>query len=160
MGADIYIESIYDKMQKKYRPLFAAAVKKRDAAKSKERQEAYQQEVAKYFDLINGDEGYFRDSYNATSLFAQLGLSWWRDVGALLPKEGGHMSVSNMKKLLKMVESKELPKPKDLKLEYVKIDKGANSLENWHKMFAEKKVQFVAFLKRAIEMKEPIRCSI
>lgn len=115
MGADIYLNSIYKARQKKFRPSFNRAVKRRDTIgkeacvaagldpdtwgntrnaldanpKAKAAFEKAQARVDRAFEAIRGcgpDFGYFRDLYNETGLYGRLGRSWWRDVD--LAQEG------------------------------------------------------------------------
>jgi hypothetical protein len=151
MGADLYIRSITDPAREKHTPPFNDAVKSRDviARKSGDNSqaiEAAQALVEKYYDAMYPDTGYFRDSYNNSSLFWVLGLSWWNDTGDLLDDDG-NLSVDNARKLLAMVESAPLDIP----------DGAGKKAEAY---FTEKRARFIAFLKRAIELNEPIYCSI
>jgi hypothetical protein len=74
MGADLYIENIHYPLMRKYEPLFESAVRRRDSSPPKSKEaEAAQRDVTKYYDLMYS-EGYFRDSYNATSVLWRLGL--------------------------------------------------------------------------------------
>jgi hypothetical protein len=63
---------------------FDEAVARRDGLPedSAARNEA-QEDVERLYEKMY-EEGYFRDSYNASSVLWPLGLSWWTDVGALL----------------------------------------------------------------------------
>ncbi len=83
MGADVYLHSRFDDNKRKHSPAFDAAASARDLAANsgkKERAEKLQQEVEAAHDGIYAPDGYFRDSYNKSSLLWQLDLSWWRDV--------------------------------------------------------------------------------
>lgn len=161
MGADIYIKSLSDSCQAKYDPKFQEAVAKRDKCirGSKEAIEA-QKEVAKYYDLMYA-RGYFRDSYNATSLFGELGLSWWND---LKLDARGNLSVKKCKKLLEIVKARKLPSVAEmeanLKRSGAMIDDKDNSPAAWHKMFVNKKRRFIRFLNTAIKLNEPLHCSV
>ena len=76
MGADLCISKVFEDNSKKYKPLFDSAVALRDSAKPE--LEAQAQEIVSYFYDRMYSAGYFRDSYNSSSLFAVIGLSWWR----------------------------------------------------------------------------------
>lgn len=97
--------------------------------------------------------GYFRDSYNSTSLFWILGLSWW---GCKLIR-GGSMSVANAKKLLDIIQKKTLP---ILPTDWPGKNHCEGDAEGWNKYFQNKKINFENFLKQAIEANQPIRCSV
>jgi len=107
-----------------------------------------QNKVGKYYDKMY-EVGYFRDSYNGTSLFWRLGLSWWGLEEQGLMKDGV-ISTENAQKLLDMVESIDI-EPVDLawlEENNCKVDDGPDS---WNDFFTEKKERFVAFLKEAID---------
>lgn len=202
MGADLYINEIFEPNQTKYDKAFRAAVAERDAidipndvsgkiqkqiadALGKEVDffgpmldlpanmelpedlEAYREQYGEYVKAQNAvsenhnkmyEVGYFRDSYNGTSLFWRLGLSWWG-----LAEEGvindGIITPENAQMLLDTVESIDL-EPVDLQwLEenHCKVDDGPDS---WNEFFAEKKERFIAFLKEAIDNGYNITASV
>ncbi len=161
MGADLYIESLSEKALKKYEPLFEKAVAYRDSllnATEFERAQA-QKEVSKYYDLMHG-EGYFRDSYNGTSVLHVLGLSWWSND---FISSRGYMSVANAKKFKKLLESLQCPRVTKEYLEKnhcVVTKTGPDSVKGWQKYFDEKRVRLITFLDTAIKLKEKIRCSV
>ena len=151
MGADLYIEKIYDENEAKYRPLFYEAVKKRDEANDGVEKDRSQKEVEKYYEKMN-EVGYFRDSYNNSSLFWKLGLSWW---GCKLISKHGYISVANAKKLKKIVEAAPA---------IVITDEQAKGWSNTRaevqEYFDEKRTRFVEFLDTAINAKQKIRASV
>jgi hypothetical protein len=164
MGADIYLESKSNACFEKNKPLFDAAVKGRDSlgkhVSKKEKDEA-QALVNKYYNAMY-EEGYFRDSYNDSSLLWQLGLSWWTDVGELVNKKG-YMPVTKMKKFKTMLEDR------DVAIDLGKEEKGTQwgfadcteaQLKEWYDHFQEKKIELIKMVSVAIELKEPLRCSI
>jgi hypothetical protein len=107
--------------------------------------------------------GYFRDSYNDTSVLWRFGLSWWKDVSEpFVSKRTGLMSVRNTKKLLGMIDGKTIePVTKEWLIEKnVTVDDKSNSPENWNRYFNRKYKNLVKFLKTAIDLKEPIRASL
>lgn len=80
MGADIYLNSVYKANHAIWQPLFNEAVEERDrlqalgdTAEAKEMQTL----VEEYYDKMY-ERGYFRDSYNSTSLMWLLDMSWWQ----------------------------------------------------------------------------------
>jgi hypothetical protein len=162
MGADLYIEKIHHPLMQKYEPLFEAAVRRRDSFPSQSKEaEAAQREVTKYYDLMYS-EGYFRDSYNATSVLWRLGLSWWEDVTPLCTKKR-KLRHDKLRKFRDMVANAnlELPSKEEIENHSGKVDEeGENSLAEWHKYFIEKQNELLAFLDKAIELKSPIHCSL
>ena len=161
MGADLYIKSISDKVRAKYKPRFDKAVEMRERATKngdKVVEASSQALVEFYFNKLNGRQGYFRDSYNHSSLLWVLGLSWWGDINKMLDKNR-NLSVANTKKLLEMIKERKVPKTLVLNEEMVTIDDGENSLAEWRKSFVKRRVEFIKFLEKAIALREPIYCS-
>ena len=82
MGADLYLNSVFEKNWAKYEPKYSHWEKKRDALQKAGRKAAAEEaekEVSWYWDKIS-EKGYFRDNYNFSSLLWLFGLSWWEDV--------------------------------------------------------------------------------
>jgi len=153
MGADLYIKSISDASQRKYEPEWRKWINARDKAKTEEESKRCQQEAVKYFDLMYPEDGYFRDSYNASNLLWQFDLSWWRDIGPMLD-ENGYLSMPKIRALRDTVAPKGVPNPpKD-------VDKWDEDADTVYKYFVDKKERFLRFLDKAIELNEPIFCSI
>jgi hypothetical protein len=173
MGADIYLMSAYEKCRDKWQPEFDAAVQSRNSYRGADEKikAALQQRVSDAYEAMYA-EGYFRDSYNATSLFWLLGLSWWQDV-PMLKKRPGYLGVKAAKELLQKLENglqvnderfaawcdKHGPKAKH---DWDRIDfsKPDNDKAGWRKMFEEKHADLCKLLRKSIELKEPLRCSV
>ncbi len=83
MGAELYLRSEYDRLQKLHQSDFELAVAKRDTAKTAAEQNLAQREVERIHALMH-ESGYVKDPYNKFSLFGQLQLSWWNDVAKRL----------------------------------------------------------------------------
>lgn len=162
MGADLYIESVYRPNHDKYKKLFHRACIKRDIkAKTEDEKKKVQAEVDKYFNLMY-DKGYFRDPYNSCNVLWQMGLSWWTDCGDLLNKRTCCMSPINAKRFKKMIEERPLSsfnRWKRTKNGKKFVDR-TDPLEDWYEYFVEARQELIDFLNQAIEMKEPIWCSI
>lgn len=162
MGADLYLESKHKACYDKYHALFmeAAAARDKPGITEKEKAEA-QEKVSKYYNAMYS-EGYFRDSYNSSSLLWQLDLSWWSDIIPLVNKKG-YMAPTKMKKFKQMLLEK------DISLDLGKEAKGKDwtfdnvsekELKEWYDYFVEKKQELIDFIDTAIALKEPIRCSL
>jgi hypothetical protein len=162
MGADLYIQQIHKPIMDKYQPLFHAAVRKRDALpKGSKAAAGAQEEVTKCYDLMYS-EGYFRDSYNCTSVLWTLDLSWWRDVTPLCDEQRDRKG-ENLKKFREMVATANqwVPSRRQLKKQHATVDnEGENSLEEWHKYYKEEREKLLAFLNQAIELNTSIHCSL
>lgn len=161
MGADLYIQKLFKPNQEKYRPLFDAAVYTRDVTSSTEAQKKKAQDkVDEYYSKMYS-KGYFRDSYNSSSFFWRLGLSWWNDVIPMLNKKG-ELTVTKAKKLRYMVTSAEFkPATREELIQMgAAVDEEMNSVEAWNKSFLDARDEFVKFLDEAIKAKLPIYCSL
>lgn len=151
MGADLYINKIHKECQTKYSPIFDAAVKLRDSLpKDSLAADRAQGEVEKAYDLLYS-EGYFRDSYNESSLLWTLGLSWWQDVPKFLNKRSNltPQKALELASLIDPLPFMQLPKPH-----------GQETAADVLKYFVEKKARFLAFLRLAAKKKLVIRASI
>jgi hypothetical protein len=157
MGADLYIQSVSRQVRAKYDPLFDAAVKKRNDFMSrgmKAEAEKAQKEVEKYYNLSNS-EGYFRDSYNDSSLFWMLGLSWWQLAEEGVIDDRGYISPDNAYLLAQLV--KELPYVKPIRAD---LFSDTNSVEEVQEYFDTKRKNFIKFLELAHKLDEAIYASV
>jgi hypothetical protein len=177
MGADLYIRSISNKATEDYQSLFNKAVAQRNALPDGPQHEKAQEVVEKYYNLMYDHDGYFRDSYNATSLAWALGFSWWADVIPLLTdfeSEDAHGNIAddddtgnllfgeNLQTFRRMV-AKEI-KP-DVTIERLRdqgalVDDDEHSPEAWLVYFEEKRMRLLRFIDTAIALDEPIYCSL
>jgi hypothetical protein len=191
MGADLYIEPLFSENQSKYKKLFDEAVKARDAFKCPEivalalRNEAMgiplspemeaakltpeyakpkelQNKVDEYYEKMY-EVGYFRDSYNDSSLFAKLGLSWWAMAGVggkarkvHLINGQGKITQKNAKLLLTLVKS--------LPIQITEADlqgwAPGTTVANLQEYFDKKKANFISFIECAIANKCSITASV
>lgn len=162
MGADLYIRSISDAAKQKHEGEWAKVIAARDALeRGSPEAEAAQDKVDEVWAKMYPEDGYFRDSYNSTSVLWTLGLSWWKDVGEMLDKNG-FLSGANLKKFRQLVAEAAQVMPstvQELKAKHCDAD-GADSVKEWHEYWIEKRKKLLAFLDKAIEMNEPIYCSI
>lgn len=118
-----------------------------------------QGKVSELYEKMYDCDLYFRDSYNATSVFWQLGLSWWNDLEDHVDDEYV-LHPEGAKALLEIVESREIPAAEDLNLQHAADTDTPEGLEKWRDYFIEKKERFVAFLKKAINEDRTIACSV
>lgn len=160
MGADLYINSIYNIQRQQYEPKFNHWVSVREnyknAGKTKAVKKA-QKQVWKYYDKMNGDEGYFRDSYNDSNLLWRFELSWWKDVGEKLINKEGNLGLDKIKQFRQMLSENEALFEANLeKMELV----GDETREDIKAYFHHKYTQLKKFLNRALQLNEHIYCSI
>lgn len=157
MGADLYIRSKFRPNNKKYETLFNKWVDVRNSFPQGSEQGAEaQKKVSEYYDKMYS-QGYFRDSYNDSSLLWLLDLSWWTDVGDMLDKQG-KLSVENTKALLKTVKERKPLLAKNM--EKINFADWSEPKVEVIEYFGKKYNNFVAFLEEAIRLNEPIDCSI
>lgn len=185
MGADLYVERIVEKARAAAEPKFNAAVKKRNAYRLKHPVETkfcdekhnewlgkpadlanckvcqLQAEVHRWHDAMYPDDGYFRDSYNATGFLSRFGYSWWQDVIPML-NQRGNLTPDKARELRDMVASAQL-RPvtaESLRASGGTVDDGENSVESWNTFYLEKRERFLAFLTTAIKNRDRIHCSL
>jgi hypothetical protein len=156
MGADLYINSIFNPNMQKYSPKFEKAVKDRSSYKEGTTlYEQAQKKVERYYDLMYA-VGYFRDSYNASSLLNALGLSWWQNVIPMLDKEQC-LNLTAIKKFKGMVKKAKLS---TIDADWVINNYAGGPVEEWQQYFIEKKGMLLAYLDKALKEKSKIYCSL
>jgi hypothetical protein len=155
MGADLYLNSVFQKHGDKYAPKFDHWVAKRNALHKAGQQEAAdraQKWVLKYYDKMH-ERGYFRDSYNPSNLLRLFDLSWWQDVLEGLVGKDGKMSPRNAERFLRMLADR--GPVFEAKLKKVEPAKGETRAEV-EKYFRDKYERLKAFLRQAIDRKDCI----
>ena len=156
MGADLYINRLRKPVENQWRPKLDEARSLMDAAQDDVAKASARKLWDEAYEKLYGDEHYFRDSYNGTSVLNRLGLSWWRDMEYDVDDENSEINVSPAacQRFLDKVLACEL-KPAtfaELKSRHCAVEEtGENSVEAWNKYFAEKRERLIAFLKRAVE---------
>lgn len=162
MGADLFIEQIYTPNRNRYASLALAAQQiLNQCAPGSAEAEAAKAEVIFYSDQMFS-AGYFRDSYNGTSVLTRLGLSWWQNVRPLLDKNGV-LKGKALKQFRKMVHDAQLklPTSEELAEAHMQLDaEGENSLAGWHKYFREQRALLLEFIDQAIAWEGTILCSL
>jgi hypothetical protein len=83
MGADLYIDALYEPTRENWEPEFERAARARDEAPDESSRKAAQVRVDHAYGQMHS-RGYFRDSYNDGNLLWKFGLSWWTDVIPML----------------------------------------------------------------------------
>lgn len=171
MGADIYLNSKfnknYDKVQKEIDEL--ERLYKSTAPQSI--LDAADGETDKFnemrLDLLEKQYsvGYFRDSYNNSSILSQLGLSWSGDIAQRL--EDSMLQVEDCKWLLEEVKNRRIGEgvvqEKAMTSLYQVLGLTKPDIELDSEMieyFVNKKIKFMDLLQDAIDLNEPLYCSI
>ena len=184
MGADIYLRSVNDKAKEEWQPKFDEAVNERNQLIKRigEQNVVYKDgELAgppevveaqkKVHEAYEGlyDQGYFRDSYNNTSLFWMLGLSWWKLSDDL--DEDGTYPVEKAKELLKRFEDGDaafnenairdkLKEGDNFNEDGTSKHEGGNTLDEWVGYYRDKHQRWIDLLKQSIELNEPLYWSV
>lgn len=163
MGADIYLNSVYNKSNEHAERKYKRALTLRDQATGKASVAQHQVQVDKYYDLIN-DAGYFRDSYNHTSLFWILGLSWW-ELYEELCNEEGFLPIHNARILVNRILHVSIYdnfpnwETERKTAGWTFSDKG-NSTNDWINNFIDKKYKLINLLEQSIKLDEPLLWSV
>lgn len=152
MGADIYLNSVYKENSRKQRKNFIRWCNKRDKAVDNARKLFCQSKVNLYHNKMY-EVGYFRDSYNMTSLMLRLGVSWWRDITPRLDREC-RMPIEDMRWLRSIVATAPL---RPLTEEDLKGSSDPASV--WMNYFEDKRKDFLKLLDLAIAKGESLYCS-
>jgi hypothetical protein len=172
MGADIYLNS---KFEKNYEDVQKEIDALEALFKSTHKQtvlDVADGEEDKLFELTRPlldkqySVGYFRDSYNSSSLLSQLGLSWSSDIISKLNEES-YLSVEDCKWFLYEINNRRIGESpieepimsslfNVLGLEKSDVELDAEKIE----YFVKKKSMLVNLLLDAIELNEPLYCSI
>jgi len=149
MGADLYINSLYEPERARWEHKFDAAVKHRETkpAGSPEWDEA-QKEVEHCFEQMRS-QGYFRDPYNDWDLLWHFGLSWWNDVIPMLD-EDCRLNAGAATRLLAMLTERE----------GVFGERLSDLSEGDAQYFRNRYVELRQFLNQAVALGEPIECSL
>jgi hypothetical protein len=145
VGADLYIQSLHEANEKKYRPRFLEYIRRRDQAKTDAARKRFDNLVWDTYDRMHTG-GYFRDSYNDSNLLWQLGLDYWVWFAGHLDAEG-YLQPDQATAVLAEVETR---RPR---LDEIEDKEEAD-------YFREKYEEFTTFLRTAIDRGEPVYCSI
>jgi len=162
MGADIYLQSIHNQRTEEFgagADTIRSALKvARQAGVPEDRLDSLMKRLWAITDKV--DEGcYFRDSYNYTNLLWKLGISWWQDVGDRLDDDG-NLDEDGCKWLLEAMTAQRSLIPESVKELYEDKNKPLDTEEELNEWFQKKFDNLAALLSKAIELHEPILCSI
>jgi hypothetical protein len=104
--------------------------------------------------------GYFRESYNSAAVLNRMGLSWLNDFAELLDKNQ-MLTPEKAKEFIKVLKEREfIPINTFIKENNLRIDDKENSPEQWEKYHIRRKKELIKFLQTAVDLEEPVECSI
>ena len=146
MGADLYIRPIVEQQRNRYVAQYEHWIQLRDQATTDVEQLHAQLRANRFFDLMYA-KGYFRDSYNSSTLLAKFGLTWWQDVGPRLTPTG-LLEPDQARWLMQTLEERELHF-----LANIARDPDWASYRRRYR-------QLRTFLRLALQRNEPIECSM
>lgn len=149
MGADLYIEPLFEPNYEKWEGLFEEAAAKCHASEPGSTDyEIWQRKVDECYERMYG-EGYFRDPYNLASLLWQFGLSWWEDI---LPMVGDEqiLTVEKVEEFLALLQDHEAGFERNL----------AHLGVEEQRYFRDRYTELQVFLAAAIKFNCPVSCSI
>ena len=149
MGADLFISELFDAQVATWQGLFNEAIAERDKAKhDSEEYCKLQRRVWRYFRLM-WSEGYFRDTYDDSSLLRKFQLSWSIDIAPRLDSDDC-LSVEKTKEFLV-----ELERLEDI-FNHSLVDMTARE----RRYFRRKYQRLSGFLNQAVSLNLPIVCSL
>ena len=181
MGADIYLDSIYHPARAKALPLFEKAVDARNkycldtygrGGRVPDDDETYkklQAAVTKAYSGLHPKGGYFRDSYNESSLFWVLGLSWWQLAGELcrevdertvLPIDGARSLIVRIEALPVTDERFKRWEEKARASGWTFKSPNSSPLSEWKRDFVRRRAEFLTMLRTSIHLNEPLHWSV
>ena len=116
----------------------------------------------------NGQDLYFRDSYNSTSIFHQLNLSWWSHVTPLLDEEG-LLQLPAISYVIELIENHGRPTMETIRETYAGMrahfpDQYVSQTDRYFeeslKHFSGKYDKLLKFFKYALEHRYTISASL
>jgi DNA-directed RNA polymerase specialized sigma24 family protein len=149
MGADLYINTLYEPHNGKWQRRFDQAVERcKKLSPDTEEHKQAQAEVEQAYQKTH-ERGYFRDPYNNNDLLWKFGLSWWEDVIPMLDA-GGDLSPAQAKELLGMLQENQEQFRANL----------AKMPPEERRYFLDRYADLQKFLNEAIELDAPIHASL
>ena len=104
------------------------------------------------------DDCYFYDPYSYLSVMWAMGMSWWQEIIPML-KNDGHLPLDNCEELIKILENTDVIPERSI-ISDIDGDR-AETDENFNQEYMEnKKKRLIQFLKKSIDNKVLIKCSL
>jgi len=108
------------------------------------------------------EKGYFRDSYNATSLMWRYEFSWWEGLpvdGHKAMDEEGNISPVECSRLAEWFRENPVPELVPGELSYAEDSETVEGCAGWDKFFEKKRQNWIKILDQAVELDESLNCS-
>jgi hypothetical protein len=153
VGADLYRDD-HKEQTKQYEERFDQLVKLRNDAPTPEERDRLQAEIHDLYEKIFRHPYYFRDSYNNSSLFWKLDLSWWGGAPGYMDDDG-IMHPDGAQRLLD-----ECKKRSELLAHNVKDLPDEHPTDFDKKYFFDKYDTFLDFLQQVIDGNHTVLCSV
>lgn len=148
MGADLYVEDVFQPQYQAWSKKFDRALQQFHHAVDAPDKDRLDQEVDHcYFQMYAA--GYFRDSYNDYCLLWQYGLSWWEDVIPLLDEQN-YLTPANAEVFTHLLKERRGTFEQNL----------AALTKELQTYFRERAAKLNAFLAEAARKSHAIKCSL
>jgi hypothetical protein len=162
MGADIYLQSIYEPWMAEYEKQPLPALGRIDST------EDLLAACSNAFDDFRASGGYFRNGYNSGDVMMAMGLSWWGTVLPMLDADG-RLPIDRARELLAMIEARPLTR-EVVALHYLAMaeamaqphadrDRRAE-IDSLHRFVVQRREELLTILRKSIELNEPLVCSL
>jgi hypothetical protein len=149
MGADLYIDSLYEPNQAVWAPQFEEAIALCDSLTPGTPEHEEARERLRYCHEQMYSRGYFRDPYNDWDVLWQFGLSWWDDIIPMLDKED-RLSVSKARRLLAMLDQRE----------EIFEERLAGLPDKKQQSYRDRYIELRQLLNQAVALGESVNCSL
>jgi hypothetical protein len=149
MGADLYINSVFQRQREDWEPEFYKATALRDSLqRGSPEYEKAQAQAEEYYEKMY-ERGYFRDPYNDHDLLWKFNLSWWDDVVPMLNARS-ELTIAQACHLLDMLQERH----------NIFLLKLAPLPAEERKYFLDRYADLQKFINDAIELNSPIDASL
>ena len=104
------------------------------------------------------DDCYFYDPYSYLSVMWAMGMSWWQEIIPML-KNDGHLPLDKCEELIKILENTDVFPDRSI-ISDIDRDRAETDGNFNQKYMENKKKRLIQFLKKSIDNKIPIKCSL
>jgi hypothetical protein len=149
MGADLYINSVFQRQRQEWEPEFHKANELRNSLSRGSAE--YQRAQARAEECFHKmyERGYFRDPYNDYDLLLKFNLSWWGDVIPMLNARS-ELTIAQACHLLDMLKERQDIFQRNM----------APMRAKERKYFLDRYADLQKFINDAVELNSPIDASL